>query len=228
MFDIVVCSRSKDLMDRSIKAINKALIEYEFDYHIEVYNGDIINNDRTRKIYLIDVDDYLDVAYKIRRNNFISIIILISKFNNINESLFHKKLLILDYISFNKHYDKNLVRSIVTGYEILIKNKVYTFMYNHVIYCIPYEEINYIEKELNLKRCIIHTIKKVYYVVNSIERINNSLNGMFIKGSQSSIINLENIDYIDCINNIVCFKNGSVTSLITEKTKKIIRDYMNN
>ena len=43
MFDIVVCSSSLGLISRSIKVINMALINYEFDYHIDKFTD--INNE---------------------------------------------------------------------------------------------------------------------------------------------------------------------------------------
>ena len=79
MFDIVVCSSNLDLISRSIRVINKALISYEFDYHISKFKSSnsrlmsIIKNGK-RKIYIID-SDMLDVVYKIREDDFISIII---------------------------------------------------------------------------------------------------------------------------------------------------------
>ena len=108
----------------------------------------------------------------------------------------------------------------------MLKGNIFTFMYNHVLYRIPYEDINYIEKELQIKRCIIHTIEKDYYIVNSINNINDNLVGMFIKTSQSCIINFMNVRNVDCANNLVYFKNGDTTSLITNKMKKIIKEYM--
>ena len=77
-----------------------------------------------------------------------------------------------------------------------------------------------------IKRCIIHTIDKEYYVVNSIEKIKSNLSGMFIKTSQSCIINLMNVSNVDCVNNIVCFKNGDTTTLMTNRAKKIIKEYV--
>ena len=37
--------------------------------------------------------------------------------------------------------------------------EIFIFSYKRNIYRIPYNDINYIEKESNIKRCIIHTIK---------------------------------------------------------------------
>ena len=230
MFDIVVCSSSKDLMNRSIKVINKTLINYDFDYHIDKFTGsskrmmDVID-DAKRKIYFID-SDMIDVAYRIRENDFMSIIIMISLHDNIDIGIFHEKLLVLDYITFDDDYDDNLLKDINISLEILFKDNTFSFHYNYVIYRIPYENINYIEKETNIKRCIIHAIDGKYYVVSSIKKVFDELDGMFIKSSQSCIINMMNVKYIDCASNMVYFKNGDVTCLVTNKIKQIIKEYV--
>lgn len=228
MFDIVVCSTSLDLMNRSIKVINKALIGYEFDYRIDKFksiNSKLKNTIISNKIniYIVDID-MLDIVYKIRENDFKSIIILISSHDKIDINIFHEKLLFLDYICFDNCYDDNLIKDINVGFKILFSNNVFSFMYNHMLYRIPYSNINYIEKELNIKRCIIHTLDKKYYVVNSICGIINELDGMFVKSSQSCIINLMNVEYVDCTNDVIYFKNGDVTNLVTAKVIKIIKE----
>ena len=231
MFDIVVCSTSKDLMNRSIKVINCGLINYDFDYHILKFNNicdELIKTiyEHRRKLFIIDIDNNLDVAIKVRENDFDSIIILVSSHDSIDYSLFNERLMILDYLWNNKLYDNRLKQDICLGMKILFKDNIFVFSYNHVLYRIPYEDINYIEKELKIKRCIIHTIDKEYYVVNSIEKIKSNLSGMFIKTSQSCIINLMNVSNVDCVNNMVSFKNGDTTTLITNRVKKIIKEYV--
>ena len=231
MFDIVVCSSCNDLMKRSIKVINSALISYEFDYHIYRYNQCcyellkmIVNN--KRKLYIIDIDNSLDIAFKIREKDFTSIIILISSHASIDNKIFNERLMILGYVCTDGYYDDKLKQDINLAVKILFKDNVFVFKYNHVIYRIFYEDINYIEKETQIKRCIIHTVDKNYYVVNSIEKLNSILGGTFIKTHQSCIVNLMNVKNIDCVNNLVCFKNGNVTPLITKRMQKVIKEYI--
>ena len=226
MFDIVVCSSNLDLIKRSVKVVNKALVGYDFNYHIDkCMSKNIEINNNKRKIYIID-NNMIDLAYRIRKNDFISIIIIINSCNLSDIELLHKKLLILDYIYLNNDYDDNLLKDINMGLKILLSDNVFSFKYNYIIYRIPYTDINYIEKEPNVKRCIIHTIDSKYYIVNSIENIYNSLDAMFIKSSQSCIINVMNIKYLDCTNNVICFNNGDMTNLITDKVKKLLIDNM--
>ena len=230
MFDIVVCSMNIGLLNRSIKIINKALIDYEFDYRIFKFKDNdsdlfkIINSYR-RKLYIIDIDN-IDIAFKIRENDFRSIIIVISSHDSTDNRLLNERLMFLDYLCNSKMFDYRLKQDIYLSMKILFKDNIFVFMYNHVLYRIPYEDINYIEKEPQIKRCIIHTMDKDYYIVNSIEKINNNLSGMFIKTSQSCIINLMNVRNVDYVNNLVCFKNGDMTTLLTNKMKKIIKEYM--
>ena len=152
MFDIVVCSMNNDLMDKNIKVINSVLMNFDLDYHIFTFNGccqkliDIIN-DYKKKIYIIDIDDNLDIAFKIRENDFRSIIILISSHNFVDNELLNERLMILDYVRNSKIFLDRLKQDICLSMKIMLKGNIFTFMYNHVLYRIPYEDINYIEKE---------------------------------------------------------------------------------
>ena len=224
MLDIVVCSKNRDLTKRSIKVVNNVITHYKFDCNIVMF--DEVMRSSNRKIYIIDVDNSLDVVYKIRDDDYLSIIILISSHDKIDIDLLHKKLLFLDYVCFDGKYCLNLEKNINMGLKMLFKKDIFSFKYNHMIYRIPYENINYIEKEIGRKRCIIHTIEDDYYIVNSIEGINDKLDGMFIKSSQSCIINMMNVKYVDCIKNVIYFQNNDMTSLITDKVKKDICECM--
>ena len=231
MFDIVVCSSNKSLMNRSINVITSSLINYDFDYNIIKINNDCyklikIICDMKRKIYIVDIDDNLDIVCKIRENDYSSIIILISSHISIDNQMCIERIMFLDYVCNNSEYNDRLKNDILLSIRIMFGNNNIVFGYNHVLYRILYDEINYIEKEKQIKRCIIHTIDNDYYVVNSIEKLNNILGETFIRMSQSCIINVMNIKSVDCVNNLVCFRNGDTLMLINDKMKKIIKEYM--
>lgn len=99
----------------------------------------------------------------------------------------------------------------------LYSKEIFTFSYKRIIYRIPYNEINYIEKESNIKRCIIHTNKGIYYITSSISKLEYMLNDSFIITHQSCIINLNNIREIT--KDGVKFYNDDETNLINKSMK---------
>ena len=108
------------------------------------------------------------------------------------------------------------IKSIVKD-TFLYSKEIFTFSYKRIIYRIPYNDINYIEKESNIKRCIIHTIKDNYYISLPITKLEKLLKDMFIKTHQSCIININNIKEIT--KNEVKFYNDDKTNLINKDMK---------
>ncbi len=112
-------------------------------------------------------------------------------------------------------------KSIVKDTFLYSKNKdVFIFSYKRNIYRIPYDDINYIEKESNIKRCIIHTIKDNYYISLPITKLEELLANNLIKTHQSCIININNIKEIT--KNEIKFYNDDKTNLITKNMRNEI------
>lgn len=225
MLDIIIYSNNITTIKKCKEAVSMALINYEFEYNIFVGNdSNIISNNK--KIYIIDVldKDNKNIPSIIREYDFKSIIILV---NTINYNMrVNKRLMILDFVLDNDNFIARLREDIDLAIRIIYGSKIFVFRYNHVIYRIPYIEINYIEKEPAVKRCIIHTSNKEYYIVNSIENIGKELDICFMKTHQSCIINKDNVRGLDVSNNVIFFKNGDYTSLLTNKVKKSLKEYI--
>lgn len=233
MLDIIIYSNNITTIRKSEKAINIALVNYEFEYNLHIISSfdklsNIITN-KNRKIYIIDeyYENNCNIASTIRENDFTSIIILVNISNNNYDMLINKRLMALDYILDSNNYLLRLKDDINLSLKIIYGDNTFVFKYNHMLYRIPYNDINYIEKEPLVKRCIIHTLDKEYYIVSSIEKILHELENSFIKTHQSCIINMNNVSGLDLSNNTICFKNGDNTSLLTNKMKKKLKKCVN-
>jgi len=133
-------------------------------------------------------------------------------------------LMALDFISLKNIFDKRLAEDIRLALKIMYRDKTFIFKYNYIVYQIPYNHICYIEKEPSLKRCIIHTINDDYYVVDSISNLTTKLGPGFYRTHQSCIVNIGNIKEINLCSNIITFRNGIKTNLLSDKKKKDIKD----
>ena len=229
MLDIVVCSKNNNLMERSINIINATLVNYEIDYHIHKFSsnnkklGSIIKSGGS-KIYILDIEIGIEIASLIRKEDFDSIIIFISSKDKFEESVFNYSFMALDYMPLDNDFCNRFRDNLKLCFKIIYGHDVLVFKYNHVTYRIPYADIIYIEKEPQIKRCIIHTSGGIYHVVNSIEKLSKLLKGPFIRTHQACIVNVANVYCVDFINNVIVFNNGEKTSLIAEKKKKAIRE----
>ena len=124
---------------------------------------------------------------------------------------------------------KSIVKDTFLYSNNLTNNKqhntyLFIFSYRRNIYRIPYNEINYIEKESNIKRCIIHTIKDDYYISLPITKLEEILINSFVKTHQSCIINTNNIKEIT--KNEIKFYNDDKTNLINKNMRNKIIDLL--
>ena len=236
MINIVVYGDNNTIISKCINSIDASLFNCGIKYQIEMYNeynkrmNSLIKNS-DKKIYILDNDSLesgLKIAYKIRRNDYDSIIIMVGKsYNDLSLS----RMMLLDYVCLNKDFEDRLIDDIGIAISILDKyigsvNNNFIFEYKRVLHKIPFNDIVYIEKESNIKRCIIHTIKEKYYITDSLNSILDRLDNNFYRCHQSCIINLSNISQFELGSNMVIFKNGDMTDMINGKSKKEIKMYM--
>ena len=236
MLDIVVYEDNKIFLQKNIRSINLALADYDIDYRIHKYDSyneeldAIIKNKVGKKIYILDVEvngvSGLEIAAKIRENDWDSIIIIATAFDKYKNDVFYIRLMVLDFVSKYSGYESRIIDDIRLAISIIDKQRVFTFKYNHVVYRIPYNQICYIEKEPIIKRCIIHTVNNQYRITGSINCILSQLGEPFCRTHQSCIVNLNNIRKIDLSSNTIIFKNGDKTDMLTVKMKKEVKKYV--
>lgn len=235
MINLILYIENKNYISKDVKIINMALAKYNVDYRIYTFNNwnedfeTIINNDLI-KIYVLDINSGgkgISVAREIRKREIDSSIILITDCNKYQHALFDNRLMVLDFICKNNDYEERLCDDIIYALRIVYERKSFIFKYNHIVYRIPYRNINYIEKEPEIKRCIIHTVNGNYYVVNSIQRLSEILSICFCKVHQSCIVNIGNIKKVCLNDNIIIFNNGDYTQLFSDKYKYDLMKMLN-
>lgn len=236
MLNVVIYEDNENFMNKNIETINKAMANSDIDYRIHKFNkytkklDEIIHDDTVKKIYILDVEmegvSGLEIASRIREDDWDSIIIFATAYSKYQNDVFYTRLMVLDFICKYTGYDERLKDDIEASLKIIYKQRTFVFSYNHVVYRIPYDHICYIEKEPIIKRCIIHTNNNQFYIVKSINWLEENLGADFIKTHQSCIVNLNNIKEIDFSTNTITFKNGDSTNLLTEKKKKEVKYYV--
>lgn len=230
MLNIVVYGEDDTFMRDLVYSVKASLFNYGLKYQIKRYIEYDIEMERLilnhqRKIYILDRDSAysgLEVARIIRENDYDSVIVVVSRDRGI---FFYNSVIDLDFKFVLKMISEILVLA-NENEEIVKYDKVFTFEYNRVVYRIPFKDITYIEKESNVKRCIIHTINNKYYITSSLKAILEQLGNKFYRTHQSCIVNLSNIKEIELGNNMVVFKNGVKIDMVTGKTKKELKKYI--
>lgn len=236
MLNVIIYEDNKNYMEKNINGVNKALMNVDLDYRICKFEkhtkelDNLINDHKIKKIYILDVEmkdvSGIEVASKIREEDSESAIIFATAHDKYHNDVFYNRLMVLDFICKYNGYEKRLIDDMKAAIKVIYKQKVFVFSYNHVLYRIPNDHILYIEKEPIIKRCIIHTLDNDFYIVDSIDRLTKRLGVGFMKTHQSCIVNVNNIKEIDMANSTIIFKNGIKTSLLAEKMKKELKEYV--
>ena len=234
MLDIVVYgSRSEDI-NSLVDIIDNLLVDNNIDYCIHRFTSFdleldfVVKNDKLLKIYILDIekldDDNLKIINLIKQDDPFGIVIFMSNHSKYLNYVLDNKLMVLDFVSKKSFYIERLKDDIDMAVDKIFSQRTFVFSYNHVIYRIPYMQINYIEKEPLAKRCIIHTINGSFNIVSSLDKLYLTLGKNFYRVHQSCIINMNNVSYVDLINNIISFKNDDIIDMISDKAKRELKN----
>ena len=235
MINYILYVNNNDKVQYYKKNIQEFMINKKTDYKLYCYVN-INNNDKLikdnidgKKIYIIDVEDNeLEYAKKVRNfNDYCSqIIVLIDRdIGNDVDWIVAKKLFLLDVIYKDCNYRKKFNMYLNIDYNIINKNKALCFKYNNELFHILYDDIYYIEKNLNNNDSTIVTKDNKYIINLSINKLMKVLDMdyRFFKSHRSCIINVDNIVSYDISNNIIKFKNKEI-SLVSRSKKKELKD----
>jgi two-component system response regulator AgrA len=212
--------------------MNKKNLSYSI-YEVSKYSEDAFRDIRKisgKKIYLLNFDKKtisgLDLARNIRKSgDWISQIIATTSFDENKYIKFSSGLLILDFISKFGNFDKDIYFTLETAISILDKRLSLSFKSNSKVFQILYDDICYIEKNLNYNDSTIITKSNSYTIKSSINKLYEVLNNdsRFFKTHRSCIVNINNITSFDMKNSIIKF-NSMETNLVSRDKKKELKD----
>lgn len=206
--------------------IDKSLINSNYLYTTESSSKAIF------KIYIFEYNKNYDINYKKMRkirdgNDWTSIFIITTNNKLLANTLYDKKLLILDVIEKEKNFENNLKRAIMIGIRNFEnRSNVLKYTYKNIIYTIPFKDILYIEKNKEDKKCTINTKYNNFEIIGNLKSILDILDERFIKCSRSYIINIEQVLYYNTKENLITFYNGKSIYEISRSKKKEIQDYL--
>lgn len=240
MLKFVTCDDNTEALNKTVNAINKIMMPFDFEYKIQKftqYNDslkEIINSNNEQKVYILDVElpkiSGLEIASEIRDSgDWESMIIFVSAHPECRDDIFFSRIMALDFISKFFNYDKRLEESLSKVLEIYGKKTTLTFTYDYTTYRIPVNKILYIEKVTNERKCIIVTESgKKYEVTATLKELENKLTNKFYKCHKACIVNTEKIYQVDYITNKILFTNNTESSLLSNRCKKGLRQYVSD
>lgn len=217
----------RETVEEFFKNKNQEVKFYIYNkYHPNLENE--ILNIEGEKVFILDIEvpgkSGLDLARIIRNNgDWNSPLIIVTSYDYLKNTGFTSKMLMLDFISKKEDVKTRLIESLKIANNIMNIEDSYVFQYNGELYHVEFQNILYFEKDLNDNYTFLYTKDETYKIKESIIQIENCLeeNEHFFKTHRSCIVNIDNIDYLDIKNNIICF-GTQTTNLLTKESRDIL------
>ena len=231
MLKIIICEDNQFCLEKAISATHKALGNYDIDYKIckylsfcEEFEEDI-NDKINKKIYILDIElpdiSGLQIAEKIRKDDWDSIIIFVTSHPECRNDIFYSRLLAFDYISKYTTYEKRLQQSIEEASKIVGKRRVFIYKYNRIIYRLEYDEILYFERLNGTKKWLIHIESgNIYEISGNIEEILEKLDDSFVLSHKSCIVNMNKVKYVNYDKGNITLINGEIIDKLAFRQRK--------
>lgn len=234
--NFVIYEDSSKFVEKYKEVIFNTMCNYNVTYETVVvnkYDKNILNNVTGSKIYILDIEvpgkNGIDVAREIRNNgDWSSPIIIVTSHEEYKVVGYTAKILMLDFISKDDDLSKLLKDAIEIGLKINGKENVLTISSKSEVVQVPYNDILYIEKNLNDNDSIVVTKTDKYLIRKSIVNIMEELNDDFFKSHRSCIINLNNVKRVNFDESIIYFNDNNSIDLLSRSNKKTLRKLLEN
>ncbi len=236
MINFVICDDNKEFLKFQKRIIDNIMMQFDIEYkcslfveYDEKFNR-IAQEDDDFKIYLLDIQTKnksgLDAARMIREeiDDWVSIIIIITAFNEFKYEALSNRLYLLDFINKLNNCEEKMKEDLLIAIKHYNKReKSLKYEYNHILKQIEFRHILYIEKEPDSKRCKIKTLHSEQTINKTLNDTLKLLDKRFIKTSRSMIVNIDQIEEYNLSENKIVFKNGEYTYQVSRGMKKELK-----
>ena len=230
MLDFIIINDDQKFNNIITNSITKAMFQEELDYTMQTfinYSTDLkkLINQKQNKIYIIDIgtssSNGIDLARKIRQNDWESQIIFITNYEINTAMIVRSRLFPLDLIyKFEDDFEQRLSKDINHIIKMKSKDHFIAIKQMNSIITIPIKDILYITRDSVSRKCQIVTPNKNYFTNDNLNDIFKNLNNNFVKSHRACIINIDKVQSIDLKNHSITFDNNTTINLISRNYKK--------
>lgn len=238
MINFVVCDDEKEFREKTKVVINKLFmknnVEYK-TYEFSSYNKEFqnfINNTMSSKIYILDIEmknsiSGIDIARKIRKEDWNSIIIMVTSHTELGYEALKAQIMLLDFISKFDQCEKNLENVLKKAIAKVDSKKIIQFQNSGITHRLYLEDILYVTKDTVDRKCVIKTTYNEFAISKTMTEMIEELGAGFYLSHRSCLVNLEKIKKVNWKDNIIYFNNGESVDLLARDKKKGLKEYVN-
>lgn len=181
-----------------------------------------------KKIFILDIEvpgkSGLDLAREIRStSDWKSPMIIVTTHEQLKNAAFTSRMLMLDFISKFYNCEESLKETLLLTFDIIESNPSLNFQYNGELYQIPYEDILFIEKNVDDMYSTVITRSEKVKVKKMIGHIEEELSKdpRFFRTHRSCIVNIDNITKVELRACIMHFGKIQTPLLSRDKKKEL-------
>lgn len=225
MINIIIGEDNAQQAKKIEKTVIKFMqnIEYKiymfYDYDIKFL--EFIKKDIPNKIYLLDIEtpsaSGIDIARKIRTNDYSSVIIFISVHDDLSRIVAKKNIMALNFINKFDELEKNLIQSLKSALNIVGKKRIIRIETKGIIYNLDEDKIVYITKDTLKRETIVVCDNNTYNIKMNMRDIIEKMSKDFIQVHRACFINKSRLQSVDYKNMIITFDNGIKINMVSRK-----------
>lgn len=234
MINFIIYEDEKKFREKYISIILKLIGGMKVAYRILEFDkydrttATKIKNVVGKKIYILDIEvpgkSGLDLAREIRNNgDWESPMIVVTTHEQLKDTAFTSKMLMLDFISKFYNCENNLYDTLKLALGIIETNQSLNFQSNGELLQIPYGDILFIEKNIDDMDSTIVTRNEKIKIKKPISSIEEELSqdSRFFRTHRSCIVNLDKITSVELRECIIHFGDIETTLLSRDKKSEL-------
>lgn len=238
MISFAVCDDEKEFRKKIIKTIDKMFMKSSVDYNINQFARydknfqDFIGQPITSKIYILDIElndsvSGIDIARKIRKQDWNSIIIMVTSHSDLGYDALKAQIMLLAFISKYDECEKNLADALKKAITMVSNKKILTFEANGIFHRIYLDDILYVTKDTIDRTCIIQTTYSQFSANMTMNKMMEELDERFFLAHRSCLVNTEKIKMVDWKQNVIYFEHEEHIDLLSRDKKKGLKELVN-
>lgn len=237
MISFVSCDDEKEFRKKVVKTIDHLLMKNNIEYEIKEFSGytkefeNFIQSPGSSKIYILDIEmknsiSGIDIARKIRKVDWNSIIILVTSHAELGYEALKAQIMLLDFISKYDNCEKNLTEVLKKAISKVDNKKILLFETGGISHRLYLDDILYVTKDTVDRKCIIKTTYNEFSVNKTMNQMIELLDQRFYLSHRSCLVNTELIKTVDWKDSIIYFNNGDNINLLARDKKKGLKEYV--
>lgn len=230
MINFIIYEDEKKYREKYISIILKIIGGMKIAYHIlEFDKYDSVTASKLKKIvgkkiYILDIEvpgkSGLDLAREIRNSgDWLSPMIVVTTHDYLKSTAFSSRMLMLDFISKFYNCEQSLRETLKLSLNIIENHQSLNFQYNGELIQVPYDDILFIEKNVEDVYSTIVTKSEKIIIKKSISKIEEELSDepRFFKTHRSCIVNLDKVTSVELRDCIIHFGDIEIPLLARER-----------